>query len=70
MEDARLIKTTPTICVREDCLHYTKQPGDNLCYCKHSDKPHHLHDEPCPLHRVNWDEARKRVEEMRKRFAK
>ena len=52
-------ETTRVECDRRECAFYSEKPGDDMCHCKHPDKPRHLYDKTCPLYRLDWQKKRK-----------
>lgn len=55
-------------CKLTNCA-FLVQPADNPgIFCNHSDKKHHLAEEPCPLYRPDWTKSNDQVAALRKRF--
>lgn len=52
-----------------DCLYYQPDPvhpGGALC--KHLDKPHYMHAQPCPLYRLDWQKKAAASQNLLKKF--
>ena len=53
-------------CSRTDCMFYHKtqanRPG--MITCRHPDKEHYLHTNPCPIYRMDWQRVASLAQDM------
>ena len=59
---------TKVLCDKTDCAFFTKKPGSTSIFCTQGDKPHHMHEDVCPLYRPDWSKANDKMAELKKRF--